>query len=212
MDNVITALTAEQVENLTGLSSAQLRDWDREGFFAPTYAADNRRSPYSRIYSFEDLVGLRTLSILRKQERVPMSHLREVAKALAEHSHRPWSDLVLYVLNREVHFQNPATGKIEGATSGQHAIPIKLSSIMDDMRERAERLKQRDASTVGQVARHRYIAHNARVIAGTRIPIESVRSLSAAGYTVEQIMDEYPSLQARDVQAALDADPDKAAA
>lgn len=203
MDSVIFAFTAEQVQRLTGLSDAQLRKWDNAGFFRPDFAARNRRSPYSRIYSFEDVVGLRVLAILRKEHKVPPAHLREVAARLVEHSDRPWSKLTLYVLNREGHFRNPATGRIEGAASGQIAVPIPLSSVIEDVRARAERLKQRRPDSIGRIERHRYVAHNARVIAGTRIPVDSVRSLAAAGYTVKQILAEYPSLKARDVQAAL---------
>ena len=66
MGDVIAALTADHVERLTGLSAGQLREWDKTGFFPPAYAFENRLSPYSRVYSFKDVVGLRTLSILRK--------------------------------------------------------------------------------------------------------------------------------------------------
>lgn len=201
MSTVIAALTAEQVENLTGLSSAQLRDWDRTGFFAPSYPTENRRSPYSRVYSFEDVVVLRTLALLRRQERIPMAHSREVARALSQHSDRPWSKLTLYVLNREVHFENPTTGKVEGATSGQQAIPIKLSSIVEDMRAKAECLKHRDVDEVGKTVRHRYIAHNSPVIASTRIPVASVRSLIDAGFKIDEIVEEYPTLRREDVLA-----------
>jgi DNA-binding transcriptional MerR regulator len=62
----IAAFSEEQVERLTGLNTAQLRYWDRMGFFQPSYAGENRRIAYSRIYSFKDVVGLRTLGLLRR--------------------------------------------------------------------------------------------------------------------------------------------------
>ena len=63
---VIRAFSAENVSRLTGLSMSQLIDWDRIGFFRPEHASENRREAYSRIYSFQDVVGLRTLAVLRK--------------------------------------------------------------------------------------------------------------------------------------------------
>jgi MerR HTH family regulatory protein len=47
---VITAFSDEQVERLTGVTRQQLRYWDRTGFFRPTFASEDRRAAYSRIY------------------------------------------------------------------------------------------------------------------------------------------------------------------
>ena len=46
--NIISAFSADQVVRLTRLTTGQLAYWDRTGFFQPHYAADERRSPYSR--------------------------------------------------------------------------------------------------------------------------------------------------------------------
>src|SRR5271156_6700053 len=96
-DNVISAFSADHVIRLTGLSRTQLRYWDATGFFRPRYAFENRRSPFSRIYSFQDVVGLRTLGILRRKHKIPLQHLRRIAKELTRHVKNPWSDTMLYV-------------------------------------------------------------------------------------------------------------------
>lgn len=203
MSNIISAFSAEQAERLTGLSSAQLREWDAAGFFQPSYAAENRRSPYSRVYSFEDLVGLRVLSILRNTHRVSLQHLKAVARKLADYAPQPWSELTLYVLNKEVHFRNPSDGLVQGAVSGQLAVPVPISSVVEDVKARAAKLRERDKDTVGQVERHRFVVHNEAVVAGTRIPLSTVRSFADAGYSVEEILAEYPSLTREDVETAL---------
>lgn len=204
MSNVIAAFSAEQVKQLTDLSVNQLREWDNDGFFVPALAYEKRNSPFSRIYTFDDVVGLRTLSILRKEYDVSRQHLRRAAVKLKEHSGKPWSSLTLYVLKREVHFLNPKTKTVEGAVSGQIAVPIPISSVADDMRAKAEALRRRDPSTVGKVAQHRHIMRGEPVIAGTRIPVSSIRSFAEAGYSPEQILRQYPSLELADVHAALD--------
>ena len=74
---------------------------------------------------------------------------------------------------------------------------------MEDVRTRSEKLKERQSDQIGKVERHRYVAHNAWVLAGTRIPINAVRRFSEAGYSPSEIVREYPMLTEDDVAAAL---------
>lgn len=200
MGDVIAAFSLEQVSRLTGLSESRLVSWDQEDFFCPSLAYENRRSPYSRIYSFEDVVGLRTLCILR--DRVSMQHLKKVADHLKRHSGRPWSELTLYTLNQEVHFKRPDTGKIEGAVSGQYGATIPLESVAEEMREKANGLRDRDPKKVGTIERHKFVMGNAPVFGGTRISVAGVRSLLGADFSAKQIMEEYPDLKRADIEAA----------
>jgi len=200
--NVVTGFTAEQVTKLTGLTMAQLAYWDRSGFFCPYYAAPNRRSPYSRIYSFKDVVGLRTLSVLKGGYNVSLPHLREAAKELSKYSKTPWSDIKLKVWNRKVHFDEPETGKTRGVVDGQYVL-LPIIDVIEDMRRQTEALARREPAQFGQVEQHRYVSHNAPVIAGTRVPVASIVRLSEDGYSPEDILQEYPRLTRTDVEAAL---------
>jgi uncharacterized protein (DUF433 family) len=202
VDNVIAAFTADQVVRLTGLSSAQLAYWDRTGFFQPRYASEDRHSPYSRIYSFKDVVGLRTLSILKGGHNVSLPHLREVAQKLSNYTKTPWSDLKLKVWKRKVQFDEPETGRTRGVVDGQYVL-LPIIDVMEDMKRRTQELNARDDSQIGQLERHRYVSHNSLVLAGTRIPVASIVRLAEDGYTPEQIMKEYPRLTKADVAAAL---------
>lgn len=200
MNSVIAAFSLPQASKLTGVPEGRLVDWDNEKFFAPSLAYEDRRSPYSRLYSFEDLVGLRTLNILR--DRVSMQHLKKAAMRLKEHSGRPWSELTLYTLNREVHFRNPRDGKIEGAVSGQYGATIPLESVAKELREEANKLRERDADLVGTIDRQKFVMGNAWVFGGTRIPVAAVISYLDAGYSDEDIIEEYPDLELKDIKAA----------
>jgi uncharacterized protein (DUF433 family) len=204
MGDVIAAFNLEQVSKLTGLSDSQLISWDRADFFRPSLAYENRRSPYSRIYSFEDVVGLRTLGILRG--RVSMQHLKKAAKRLKEHSGRPWSELTLYTLNREVHFKRPDTGEIEGAVTGQYGATIPLESVAEEMREKANELRRRKPEKIGTVERHKFVMANSWVFGGTRIPVSAVRALLEAGFSARRILEEYPDLKRADIEAARNFD------
>jgi uncharacterized protein (DUF433 family) len=199
--NIISAFSADQVEKLTGLTIRQLAYWDELGFFQPQYASEDRNSPYSRIYSFKDVVGLRTLAILRKTYKCSLAHLRDVAKELEAYSKTPWADLTLYVLKRRVHFTEPETELVRGVMDGQYAL-LPISNVMEDVQKEAERLRQRDSAQVGKIEKHRYVSHQASVIAGTRIRVATIRKFIEAGYSTADILKEYPSLTEADVEAA----------
>ena len=201
--NLLAAFGAEHVQKLTGLSRGQLRDWDKAGFFAPTYAYEDRRLAYSRVYSFTDVIGLRVISVLRAVHRIPLPELKRVAAKLSAYSETPWSSLTLFVLNREVHFHNPQTGNIESVLTGQMAATLPISSVMEDMRRAADKLRQRDPEKVGVFERHRYTLRNAPVAAGTRVPVSAIYSFTDAGYSAREIVGEYPLLKVKDVKAAL---------
>lgn len=67
--SVIAAFSEEQVQRLTGLTKGRLRYWHQTRFFSPSFVEGNPRLPYSRFYSFKNVVGLRTLEMLRVTEQ-----------------------------------------------------------------------------------------------------------------------------------------------
>lgn len=142
------------------------------------------------------------LSILRSKYRVPLSHLQNVAAELSQYSDSPWSDIKLYVLNREVHFNEPETGKGRGVVSKQYAL-LPLDDVEDDMRAIVESMRRRGPEMYGRVERRRNVVRNAPVIVGTRIPVAAIKRYANAGYAVDAILREYPTLTPEDVEAAL---------
>ena len=200
---VIAAFSEEQVERLTGISERQLRYWDRTDFFKPAFANDNRRVAFSRIYSFRDVASLRVLNILRNQYNVPLQHLRKVAKDLPQMPDAKWTSMELFVLNRRVVFVEPGTDQYREILSKQYVIGIPLGVVVSDTKRDVERLQEREKEDVGKVARGRNVRHNALVIAGTRIAVETIKRFAEDGYSIKQIRKEYPSLTEADIKAAL---------
>lgn len=203
LKSIIAAFSEEQVERLTGLTQGQLRYWDRTGFFAPKFADENRRRAYSRLYSFKDIVALRTLSVLRNQYSVPLQHLRKVAKRLSHLADDLWTKTTLYVLNKKVVFHEPGTGLPREVVSGQYVIGILLKTIVSDTKKDVEKMHERDPAKIGRVERSRFISRNAWVVGGTRIPTAAIKRFKDAGYTNAQILKEYPDLTERDIAAAI---------
>lgn len=201
-NTLIAAFSEEHVVRLTGLTHGQLRSWDRAGFFQPRYAYEDRRVPYSRVYSFQDVVGLRTIAVLMKQYRISLQKLRKVAEELIRRGYDHWADVRLYVLKGQVYFRPPSAEEIESVWTGQFAM-VPVIDVINDVESKVQELKRRDSSQVGHVERHKYVARNSSVIAGTRIPTATIRRFKEAGYTVDQIIRQYPTLTPEDVQAAL---------
>jgi uncharacterized protein (DUF433 family) len=199
---LIAAFSEEHAVRLTGLTHGQLRSWDRAGFFQPRYAYEDRHAPYSRVYSFQDIVGLRTIAVLMKEHKISLQKLRKVAEELIRRGYDHWADVKLYVVKGQVHFRHPKSDDIEGVWDGQLAM-VPVVDVINDVEARVEQLKKRDESQLGHVERHKFVVRNSSVVAGTRIPTAAIRRFKEAGYSVDQIVKQYPSLTSEDVQAAL---------
>jgi DNA-binding transcriptional MerR regulator len=203
MASVIRAFSAFHVCRLTGLSLHQLLYWDDTEFFSPYYASENRRSPFSRVYSFQDVVGLRIISILRNDHKIPLQKLRKIAQQLSEFHPRPWSGLVLYVCGKNVLFKEPATEQVRRAGHPQYVLMVALDSVTTDMQSKADALRRRGVDQLGHLERHRNVVHNAWVVAGTRIPTKTIWRYHQAGYDAPSIIRDYPLLTSADVSSAI---------
>ncbi len=212
ISNVVAAFSEEHVERITGLSRSRLRYWARTGFFKPSYADDDPRLPFSRFYSFKDIVALRTLEMLRVQNNVALQHLRRVAEKLSHLKDELWTKTTLFVVNRRVNFVNPETGKPEDAETGQlYLSGIPLKKVMEDTTADILTFTMRGASQFGKISRSKSINSNAWVVAGTRIPVAAIQRLAEDGFNIQAIIAEYPDLSEDDVRAALDHKGAKAA-
>jgi len=120
----------KQVLRMLGLSNRQLAAWERQGLVSPQTGASEVSSPEKPritggeptegVYTFSDLVSLRTLLQLRK-EGVPPARIRSLHAALKERLgdvERPWSELQVRKRGKRllVHFQGtplePMTGQL----------------------------------------------------------------------------------------------------
>jgi uncharacterized protein (DUF433 family) len=200
----LAAFTTEHVCRLTRLSTRQVRYWDKTEFFSPALVDGYRSRAFSRIYSFRDVVGLRTIAILRKEHHIALQELRRVGQWLKEEYETPWSSLRFGLGGRKVIFFDPTTGiATEPQGQGQTLLPIALEPIANEMRKAASRLTERQANEVGQIVRNRHVVHNAWSVAGTRIPTEAIWNFHQAGHSAKTIIREYPRLTAKDVEAAI---------
>lgn len=201
MANVL-ALSREQVSKLTGLSRRQLSYWDRTGFFAPTFGYAQGSGPYSRVYSFKDVVGLRTLARMRRDHEIPLQHLRAVGRVLLERYSEPWSELAFYIVGRQVFFRASEASAAANA-SGQSVFEFALERVAEEIQAEIDELSRRKEEDFGKVVKIRQVAESRPVIAGTRTPTSALWSFHEAGFSIAEIVGEYPDLTERDVAAAI---------
>jgi uncharacterized protein (DUF433 family) len=199
---VVGAFSETDAARLSGLTAGQLRSWDRIGFVQPSFAESNRSLPYSRIYSFRDIVSLRVLGQLRNTYRIPLQQLRKVSDTLAHLGDSKWTATTLYVLGKRVVFTDPRTDERIEVVSGQRVFDIPLRVVISDTRRAIAELNDREESSTGKVVHGKFTLQNEPVFEGTRIPVAAVKRYLESGYSPDTIMREFPGLTPADIEAA----------
>jgi uncharacterized protein (DUF433 family) len=194
------AFGVDHAARVTGLSKSRLTRWDKLGFFSPEHLdEEDRGNPYARVYSFRDLVGLRTLKVLTDTYGVPLSELKKAAVELEKRSDRPWEKIPLAVVKRKVVFDLDSSPR---DADGQQVLKhIPLPTIAEEVAQKANELRNRDQAKIGMIERRPYVAHHAPVIGGTRIPARAIESFIEEGYSDKAIIAEYPSVTRLDIAA-----------
>jgi len=199
---VLEAFSIDHAERVTKLTRTRLIRWDRLGFFSPEYLdEEDRGNPYCRIYSYEDLVGLKMLRSLMTDYHVPLSEIKAAYPAMTAQWTRPWSEIEIGVLQRKI--VTDIKGEPRNITDGQLALKcVPLPSIAEEVLRETEKLRNRKRADEGKFEHHKFVARNASVFKGTRIPVSIIEDFIEAGYSDDAIVEEYPTLTIKDVQAA----------
>jgi len=163
------AFNTNFVSSLTGASVAQLNAWDRQGVVSPSILkADGRGS--IRLYSYEDIVEVKTVSYLRNQKH-SLSCIKKAVEYLKQNYNydRPLKEASLISNGRDIILTDKInecfTSWISANNGGQTLMEfvVPFSSIILDINKAIEHYNRRIESAEKQKA------------AGTLIPFENVR-------------------------------------
>jgi uncharacterized protein (DUF433 family) len=174
-----------------------------DGFFHPALADPNRRRPYSRIYSRNDVLALRTIAKLRAAG-VPLRRLKPMVDRLAHEDREHWPTRSPYVVAAHVFTsRDEAEAMAAGSQPERDVTTIDLTDVLAEVEAGIARLGERGPEQIGQVTRTRGIMRGVPVIAGTRIPTETVAWFVNHGYALAEILENVPRLTPTDVEAAV---------
>jgi uncharacterized protein (DUF433 family) len=164
---------------------------------------EDRRRHYSRIYTFEDVVALRTLARLR-EKGVSTQKLKRIGAFLTSLTERPWVGRSFFVVPQsgQVFFAHE-DALLAAQPMGQQAMSdiIELGPVEQDVQNRLAQMRSR-ANQRGRIVSDRYIHGGVPIFAGTRIPVSAVIEFLDEGRSAEEIFAQYPRLACEDIAAA----------
>lgn len=201
----LLAYTTDQAAHVTRVPASLLREWEDEDIVRPRSIYLDRRGERYALYEFEHLVDVSALWWLRGQRQVMPTALKTVMRALAAFRPDAWTTMAI---------EAPETLIVSGAgmetriplsidVSGQTAAIVRREDIEWTCEHRTTQLLERTPDQIGRVERNQDVRNGQPVLAGTRIPTVAVQEFSDAGYSVAELLDQYPRLTPADVEAAL---------
>jgi uncharacterized protein (DUF433 family) len=193
------AVTDKRAASLARISVRQVRYWDETGLVIPSIKRRISDRNTVRLYSFQDLLSLLVAAQLRN--RISLQHIRRIVTQLNQRGFaEPLRDLHFATHGDQVFFQYP-----DGSWSGD-ALPdqVVFHQVveLEALRAKISAVTARDPASAGRLVRRRGVMGSKPIFAGTRIPVETVRRYLDAGCEISEILAEYPSLTAEDIEAA----------
>jgi uncharacterized protein (DUF433 family) len=201
------AYTADRAAALSGVPRSTIHWWAREGILVPSVSATKQR-----LWSFADLMGLRTIYWLRRGKTtesgvdIPatsMGAVRAALTSLAEldtplwHGDRP---TVLVNGNGHVYLETPGgTQTVEGQIASGELLDL-IAPFSTSEGARGPDLHHPRAQlriVPGKLSGSPHIA-------GTRVETRAIAALINDGYDALQVGDLYPYLSAEQIEEALD--------
>src|SRR5664279_2107014 len=106
VNDLVARFTAKQAPPMAGLPQQTLSYWVRNHVLTPAYSDDSGWVGVHYLFSFQDLVTLRTLRVLREKD-IPLGTIRKAADFLQTSYGRPWTSFRLYFYGKAVFFLDP---------------------------------------------------------------------------------------------------------
>ncbi len=192
-----SGLLPEQTARLTGVSRNLLAGWHRSGLSTPRYVDESGLLGVKRLYSFRDIVALRTLLSLRDDYGVATDDLRKANEFLQQHYEEPWHTLKFYVLDHKLFFEEPSTQLLMSTTRPwQQVLNFPLEPIIRTVEDAVRKETERQPEQIGRITAR-------GLIDGTRIPARAIWSFHTDGRSLDVIRDAYPTLEPEDIEAAI---------
>lgn len=198
VDEQRMAVPRDVAARISRLSVRKIDYWARTQLVEPTVDTSGNTGRV-RLYSFLDLLALVVAAELNARG-VSVRHIRHVVEHLKSRGYnRPLSELTFATVSNRVYFQHD-DGTWEGDLRPDQLI---LREVLDlePLRQRIAEGARRDQALVGKVERRRGALGNKPLLAGTRVPVETIQRYLAAGRSTDDVLEAFPMLTVSDVEA-----------
>lgn len=192
------AFTRQRVARLAGVSVERLDYWDRVNLTAATLRHRVSGPGEVRLYSYSDLLDVLIIAELEKKEyRLRKRYIRDIVNHVRKTGQR-MGQLTWAIAGSKVHFQG-ADGRWEDGERSQFVAQEVLT--LSPLHERIKRGAAREEGTEGHLEKRRGAMGSKQVVAGTRVPVATIRRYLDEGFSVDRILRSFPVLTEEDVEA-----------
>lgn len=201
-DKPIVGLDMAHAARVVGVSKSTLQYWEDTGAYAASSVDPVAHRAQRRLYSFRDLVRLKAIARCRRELDISLEDIRQAGVCLRRFNDVPWSSLKFGRLNNRLVFWDPVDQRWSDATNGSPTL-FDFATLPNEVADDLAEVLRRDPATEGQISQHRQVKGNQPTIRGTRIPVATIVRYHDAGYSVDEIIAEYPDLTPADIAVAI---------
>jgi uncharacterized protein (DUF433 family) len=191
--------TRDKAASLAGVRPSRVDYWTSTGLILPS--VNERLTPGRpiKLYSYVELLAVMIVAEMR-QRGVSLQHIRRVVDRVRSRGVKsPLTEVRYAVVGGQLYLQDEQGAWEDGRAPGQGVIPEVLD--LRPLQARIQSSVRRSEKSIGAVERRRRTLGSAEVIAGTRIPVETVRRYLDSGHSEAEILEAYPLLTSRDIEA-----------
>jgi uncharacterized protein (DUF433 family)/DNA-binding transcriptional MerR regulator len=199
IDATVFMATRDKAAALADVHAARVDYWASSGLIIPS--VNERLTPGRpiKLYSYIELLAVMIVAEMRRRG-VSLQHIRAVVDRVRRRGvESPLTEVRYAVVGRRLYLQDEHGNWEDGNAPGQGVIPQVLD--LRPLRARISEGAGRPATTVGVIERRRRTLGSKEVIAGTRIPVDTVRRYLEAGRSRAEILQAYPLLTEQDIEA-----------
>ena len=198
--DMLTATSDGRAAHIAGINRQRLRYWESTGLVTPD--VERKISPRNvvRLYSLPRLVELVVASELRRQG-VSLQHIRTIIEHLKGRGYESPLREVRFALSGErVLFQH-SDGSWEDSRQPFQGVMWQVIDLNQILTRIQDRLR-RSSDDAGVIEKRRKVQGSKPVFRGTRVPVEVVVDYLKAGKSREEILEAFPGLTEKDIEAA----------
>lgn len=196
----LIGVSAARAARIAGISLSQLSGWEQNGLVLPRVHRELGSRIHVRLYTLDELVELQVAGELARRG-IPTKKIRQVVEAhRAAAGGHPLRTLRWAVDGRQVYVSFQGDDWWGGRHPRQGVIVETIN--LEELRDRGRReARARDRGVLGMFEKRTRTMGGKRVIAGTRTPVEAVAAYIRRGRTDDDILEAFPHLERRDIEA-----------